>query len=119
MIWVRAVQLSTNTGPSIFIKFADAMNVNIGFCTEKDPRPKFILPDTYTYRIWTFRRDQKSIHIFCNGKEVINFALADSKSEKCVEKWSHDFPRIRFSGSSGEEDTASDSFRQLPMGKLF
>ena len=115
-MWIGFVELNSDTGPGITIKFSDPASYAIGRCSDDT----FTLPGTEKYRIWTFKKQDNTLQLLCNGVQIysLNY-LADS--DECKDIWSKDFGRIIFFSSSAENglvDNASDFYRQQKTGKF-
>ena len=77
------------------------------------------MPGTEKYRIWTFKKQDDTLQLLCNGVEIYNLNYAESSNTDCKPRWSQDFSIIRFVSSDDKPDTASDSYRQYTDGKYF
>ena len=115
VMWIRFVELNTDIGPGITIKFDGMASYAIGRCGDET----FTLPGTEKYRIWTFKKQDNTLQLLCNGAEIYSLNYLGA-SDECKRMWSLDFGRIIFSSSSaenGQVDNASDFYRQLGTGK--
>ena len=116
VMWIRFVELNSDTGPGITIKFSDPAYYAIGRCGDET----FTLPGTEKYRVWTFTKQDNTLQLLCNGVEIYSLNYLESgASDECKTMWSKDFGRMIFSSSSAENglvDNASDFYRQLGTG---
>ena len=115
-MWIRFVELNSDTGPGITITFSDPASYAVGRCGEDHT---FTLPGTEKYRIWTFKKQDNTLKLLCNGVEIYSINYL-GVSDECKSVWSLDFGRTIFSSTSAENglvDNASDFYRQLTTGK--
>ena len=115
IMWIRFVELNSDTGPGIMIKFSDPSSYAVGRCGDDT----FTLPGTEKYRIWTFRKQDNTLQLLCNGVEIFKMNYLEV-SDECKSIWSKDFGRMIFSSISAENglvDNASDLYRELGRGK--
>ena len=84
----------------------------MGWCTGNE---EFTMPGTEKYRIWTFKKENKRLKLFCNGEEIFNFNYGNSPAE-CRSRWSNDLPKISFPSNDDFTDTASDFYRGFTHG---
>ena len=99
----------------INVFFTDPPSYNVGHCGTKTD---FTLPGTEKYRIWTFKKQDNTLQLLCNGVEIFNINYVESPKKDCKPQWSQDFSIIRFVNADSKPDTASDSYRQYADGKL-
>ena len=105
-----------SAGPGIDIEFTNPPTYIIGSCTQKTD---FTLLGTENYRIWTFKKQDTTLQLLCNGVEIFNFNYGDSPAQSdCKSVWSRDFAYIRFTKENVATDTASDLYRNIVYGKL-
>ena len=114
-MWVKFTDEDTGTA-GINVDFTDTPSYNVGHC---GTRTDFTLPGTENYRIWTFKKQDNTLQLLCNGVEIFNINYVASPKEACKSQWSQDFSIIRFVNSNDKPDTASDSYRQYADGKLY
>ncbi|KAL5250368.1 hypothetical protein ACHWQZ_G016193 [Mnemiopsis leidyi] len=69
--------------------------------------------DEILIRIWTFEKQDESLHLYCNDVKVNEFNYMESVSDndECKEMWSYDFAHVKFVGYDNL-DNASDYMRQ-------
>ena len=112
VLWVRFVELNSDNGPGITVKFENPPLYEFGYCA--DPI-SFNMPDAEKNRIWTFRMENNRLQLNCNGVEILDFYFAEASRDDCRTNWSLDFAHFKFETA----DTASDSYRKLIEGKPF
>ena len=114
-MWIRFVELNSDTGPGITITFSDPASYAVGRCGDDT----FTMHGTEKYRIWTFKKQDSTLQLLCNGVEIYSLNYL-GVSDECKSIWSKDFGQIIFSDKSDENglvDNASDFYRQLTTGK--
>ena len=103
-----------NDKPGISVLFDDTPTHNIGYCMR---HARFTLPGTENYRIWTFKKQDDTLQLVCNGVEIFNVSYTKiSEIEKCKKRWSRDFAAILFGSRSNLTDTASNFYRPYSDG---
>ena len=114
LIWVRFNPLNSDSGPRISILFQDPPSYYIGYCLTDNI--SFTIPSTENKRVWTIRKTATTLQLLCDTKQIFILNFADSpRKQECTSNWSNlDTAHINFQST----DTASDSFRQRPKGKL-
>ena len=113
-MWVRFTGIDPNLAAGISIEFTDPASYFIGFCVEST----FTLPGTDKYRIWTFKKQDDTLQLLCNGVEIFNFNYEkESPRGECRDKWSSDFSKMMFPSNYDLVDNASDLYRQHVEGK--
>ena len=93
-LWVRFLDKNSE-GAGIHMKFVDPPSYTIGSCTQETD---FSIPGTEKYRIWTFKKQDNTLQLLCNGVEIFNFNYGDSPAE-CKSWWTKDFAKITFFGN--------------------
>ena len=108
--------MDTTDGPGIAIQFSDPPTYKIRRCQISN---QITIPGTNKYRIWTFEKQDESLHLYCNDVKVNEFNYMESVSDndECKEMWSYDFAHVKFVGYDNL-DNASDYMRQYKEGKL-
>ena len=114
---VRFVDISTDNSIGVRITFSDPPTYGIAICKTGI---SFTMPGTEKYRIWTFKKQDNTLQLLCNGVEICNFNYGDSTTNGgCADKWPDKFSHIQlqFASGSGVSDTASDFYREYRTGR--
>ena len=101
--------------PGIDIEFTNPPSASIGYCGS---RVDFNMPDTEKYRIWTFKKQDKTLQLLGNGVEILNLNYMELSDNGCNDIWSRDFIKIIFPDNNEGIDTASDYYRKVPTGEF-
>ena len=116
VMFVRFVGQNSSGTVGIDVIFTNPPTYDIGHC---GTRTDFALPGTEKYRIWTFKKQDNTLQLLCNGAEIYNLNYTEYlDDETCGEKWSLDFTHLRFVKSASLTDTASDFYRPYTKGNL-
>ena len=113
-LWVRFLD-STPEGPGIDIEFTDPPSASIGYCRS---RVTFSMPGIEKYRIWTFKKQDNTLQLLCNGVEILNLKYIEISDKGCNNIWSRDFVKIIFPDNKDGIDTASDHYRNVATGEF-
>ena len=95
------------------VTFGNPPTYDIGYCIQNDVT--FTMPGGNNH-IWTITKYPTRLTLHCNEMEIFNYKFAESIYPDCLSKWSVEQTAFSFRST---EDTASDSYRQVPLsGKL-
>ena len=112
---VRFIDISTDNSIGVRITLSDPPTYGIAVCRTGI---SFTLPGTEKYNIWTFKKQDNTLQLLCNGVEIFNFNYGDSSNnDGCADNWPDKFSHIQFASGSGVSDTASDFYREYRIGK--
>ena len=113
-MWVRFVETKPIDKPGISVLFNDTPTYNIGYCMRY---VRFTMPGTgkEKYRIWTIKKQDKTLQLLCNGVDIFNVSYAKI-SERCKKRWSRDFAAMIFGNKINLTDTASEFYRPYSDG---
>ena len=112
MIWVR-FEDTVGFG----VRFKNPPEYWIGACTGNNTYITFTLPEMKEKLVWTFKKDDETLELRCDGVEIFNFnykfSTSSGPASACKDLWSKYFTYLEFK----KGDNASDYYRSDPGGE--
>ena len=106
----------SDKGGGITLYFDSLPKYDLGYCESKVEIPVDKL-GTDKNRIWTIKKENTRMKLFCNGVEIFDIETQTSNKSECRTRWSFDCDKIRFANTNVGTDTASDFYRKYKTGK--
>ena len=117
-MWVQFADISESSdkGGGISIYFDSQPKYDLGYCESRVHIPVDKL-GTDKNRIWTIKKENTRMKLFCNGVEIFDIETQTSNRSDCKSYWSFDSAKIRFRSTNTGTDKASDFYREYQPGK--
>ena len=119
VMWPRFIRHSGG-GTGFLVRFDSEPSYRMGTCLDTRIKIPLNKLGTDNHRVWTIKRENSAVKLFCNGAEIFDYDTKTSNDNRCEDAWSSDLAVLIFTdntANNGTKDNASDSYRRYTTGK--